>query len=409
MSLRVNAVLGGARHACPRPKVRRPTVRRLEVRRPILVRRRRPQCGVVREVDLPTAPNQAILELHLFPRNGCCNGTKEERHQCLARYPGRVHRAGLPQRERLCVASRLATRAPDKARKRRCAATRRPRNGPQNGTPCSGRASLERRREEGHVLLGGPALVCVVLTWHMALSKTRQGSLPSANTTSSLPTAMPKGHFSRASAMLRLVSTIQLLANLARCLARLRPSSSGLHKFPDLVAAWSLASLLAIEGLEARLIRLLAPRAAKMEGGPCLGHPKIWPGHAAGGVGMAVLLRGSYLKGRAVLSCRCQFGGQSEEPLLTCARIRGTSLRSCIQCSQGLATGCKGCSGLGRHQSAEECIPAPLQVGSLQGAKVTVLGQLECSGSACRKELTLPTPAAGLQGLHLRTVAAECP
>ena len=39
--------------------------------------------------------------------------------------------------------------------------------------------------------------------------------------------------------------------------------------------------------------------------------------------------------------------GQSKEPLLTCARIRGTSLRSCIQCSQGLATACKGCSGLG--------------------------------------------------------------
>ena len=37
--------------------------------------------GVVREVDLPTAPNQAILELHLFPRNGCCNGTKEEHRQ----------------------------------------------------------------------------------------------------------------------------------------------------------------------------------------------------------------------------------------------------------------------------------------------------------------------------------------
>ena len=30
--------------------------------------------------------------------------------------------------------------------------------------------------------------------------------------------------------------------------------------------------------------------------------------------------------------------GQSEELLLTCARIRGTSLRSCIQRSQGLAT-----------------------------------------------------------------------
>ena len=87
---------------------------------------------------------------------------------------------------------------------------------------------------------------------------------------------------------------------------------------------------------------------------------------------MAVLPRGSYLKGRAVLKRYTL--EQSEEPLLTCARIRGTSLRSCIQCSQGLATACNGCSGLGRHQSAEECIPAPSQVGSLQGAKVTVLG-----------------------------------
>ena len=47
---------------------------------------------------------------------------------------------------------------------------------------------------------------------------------------------------------------------------------------------------------------------------------------------------------------------------LMCARIR----------SQGLATACSGCSGLGQHQSAEECIPAPSQVGSLQG---------QCDGS----------------------------
>ena len=93
---------------------------------------------------------------------------------------------------------------------------------------------------------------------------------------------------------------------------------------------------------------------------------------------MAVLPWGSYLKGSSfnavyagVAASRLSEGesGQSEEPL-TCARIRGRSLRSCIQCSQGLATACKGCSGLGRHQSAEECIPAPSQVGSLQGAKV---------------------------------------
>ena len=78
-----------------------------------------------------------------------------------------------------------------------------------------------------------------------------------------------------------------------------------------------------------------------------------------------------------------------------CARIRGTNLPSCIQCSQGLATACSACSGLGQHQSAEECIPAPSQVGSLQSASVTVLENSECNGSACRKEpvlLTLPMP-----------------
>ena len=77
--------------------------------------------------------------------------------------------------------------------------------------------------------------------------------------------------------------------------------------------------------------------------------------------------------------------GQSGELLLMCARICGTNLRSCIQCSQGLATACSGCSGLGQDQSAEECIPAPSQVGSLQGASVMVLENLECnlSEGAC--------------------------
>ena len=45
--------------------------------------------------------------------------------------------------------------------------------------------------------------------------------------------------------------------------------------------------------------------------------------------------------------------------------------------------------------SAEECIPAPSQVGSLQGASVMGLEKSECNGSACRKEpvlLTLPMP-----------------
>ena len=65
--------------------------------------------------------------------------------------------------------------------------------------------------------------------------------------------------------------------------------------------------------------------------------------------------------------------GQSGEPLLMCARIRGTNLRS----------------GLGQHQSAEECIPAPSARRQCDGS-----GD---NGSACRKEpvlLTLPTWAS---------------
>ena len=64
--------------------------------------------------------------------------------------------------------------------------------------------------------------------------------------------------------------------------------------------------------------------------------------------------------------------------------------RSCIQCSQGLATACSGCSGLGQHQSAEECIPAPSQVGSLQGASVMGLEKLECNGVLVGRSLFYP-------------------
>ena len=60
---------------------------------------------------------------------------------------------------------------------------------------------------------------------------------------------------------------------------------------------------------------------------------------------MAVLPRGSYLEGRAIaepckpylITSRLSDGerGQSGEPFLTRATIRGTKLRSCIQRSQG--------------------------------------------------------------------------
>ena len=56
----------------------------------------------------------------------------------------------------------------------------------------------------------------------------------------------------------------------------------------------SLASSLAICRLGGGLIRLLSQlRVAKKARGPRLGYSKIWPGHAAGGVGAAVLLWGS--------------------------------------------------------------------------------------------------------------------
>ena len=56
------------------------------------------------------------------------------RQTYLVRYLGRVHTEGRPQKGRLCGASKPATHAPGEAKKRQCAATRMPRNGPQNGT-----------------------------------------------------------------------------------------------------------------------------------------------------------------------------------------------------------------------------------------------------------------------------------
>ena len=99
--------------------------------------------------------------------------------------------------------------------------------------------------------------------WQMVLSKTRRGSFPSAKTTFNLPTAMPKGHFSQALAMLRLVSTIQLLAiSLRSKPCTVSGSSSAIFQlpsqFPDPAAARSLAFLPAIEGWVARLTRLLS-------------------------------------------------------------------------------------------------------------------------------------------------------
>ena len=53
----------------------------------------------------------------------------------------------------------------------------------------------------------------------------------------SLPTAMPKGHFSRASAMLRLVSTIQLLAiSLRSKPCTVSGSSSAIFQLPSQIS-----------------------------------------------------------------------------------------------------------------------------------------------------------------------------
>ena len=74
----------------------------------------------------------------------------------------------------------------------------------------------------------------LVFTWHTVLSRTRRGSFPSAKTTFNLPTAMPKGNFSRASAMLRPVSTIQLLAiSLRSKLCTVSGSSSAIFQLPS--------------------------------------------------------------------------------------------------------------------------------------------------------------------------------
>ena len=67
------------------------------------------------------------------------------RQTYLARYLGRAHTEGRPQKGRLCGASKPATHAPGEAKKRQCAATM-PRNGPQNGTLYSDRVFLERRK-----------------------------------------------------------------------------------------------------------------------------------------------------------------------------------------------------------------------------------------------------------------------
>ena len=208
---------------------------------------------------------------------------------------------------------------------------------------------------------------------------------------------VPKGHFFRASAMLRPVSTIQLLAiSLRSKLCTVSGSSLAIFQLPSQI---SRSGGRAESGFFAGGSRQ-HPVLQKWQQGH-LGHPKSWPRPAAGGVCTAALPRGSCLEGRAILElCKLKIfsdgeRGQSGELLLMCARIRGTNLRSCIQCSQGLATACSGCSGLGQHQSAEECIPAPSQVGSLQGASVMVLEISECNGSVCWKEpvlLTLPMP-----------------
>ena len=59
--------------------------------------------------------------------------------------------------------------------------------------------------------------------------------------------------------------------------------------------------------------------------------------------------------------------------------MRGTTLRSWSQQSQGTATAWSGWLGFGQHQSAVECMPAPSQTGSWHGAR------LGCAGKAVLK------------------------
>ena len=96
--------------------------------------------GVVGEVDLPAAPNKAVLKLAPQWRKR----KAPPRQTYLVRYLGRVHTEGRPQKGRLCGASKPATHAPGEAKKRQRAATRMPRNGPQNGTLYSD--SVKRRQ-----------------------------------------------------------------------------------------------------------------------------------------------------------------------------------------------------------------------------------------------------------------------
>ena len=75
--------------------------------------------GVVGEVDLPAAPNKAVLELRLFPGIGAAWRKRKAppRQTYLVRYLGRVHTEGRPQKGRLCGP---ATHAPGKKAPVRC-------------------------------------------------------------------------------------------------------------------------------------------------------------------------------------------------------------------------------------------------------------------------------------------------
>ena len=102
------------------------------------------------------------------------------------------------------------------------------------------------------------------------------------------------------------------------------------------------------------------------------------------------------LDGRVLGASQVEYKPFEKPPLnkkVTCARIRGTSLRLCIQCSQGLNC-LQRVLSLGRSAPGEE----------VARRQVTVLGQFECSGSAsrpCNTLMLVGVIAAGLQGLYL--------
>ena len=95
----------------------------------------------------------------------------------------------------------------------------------------------------------------------------KAGSFPSAKTTFNLPTAIPKGNFSRASARLRPVSTIQLFAiSLRSRLCTVSGLSSAIFQLPSQISRSGGA---AVSGFLAGHCRLGGKAETAPVGTPC--------------------------------------------------------------------------------------------------------------------------------------------